>query len=63
MARLLEILQREGMMPEVDDDPLVDPAHILPQTLEFARADNKRVELGLFLVCNRPAGLLRVPPE
>ena len=57
VARLLEILQREGMMPEVDDDPLVDHAYILPQTLEFARADNKHVELGLFLACNCPAGL------
>ena len=57
VARLLEILQRQGMMPEVDDDPLVDPAHILPETFEFAWADNKRVELGLYLARNRPAAL------
>jgi hypothetical protein len=57
VARLLEILQREGMMPQIDDDPLVDPAHELPQTLEFAWADNKRVELGLFVGRNRPGGL------
>jgi hypothetical protein len=33
----------------VDDDPLLDPAHELPPTLEFARVDNKCVELGMFL--------------
>ena len=44
-------------MPQVDDDPLVDLAHKLLQTLEFAQADNKQVELGLFLGRNHFGGL------
>lgn len=44
-------------MAQVDDDPLVDPAHELLQMLEFAWADNKQVELGLFLGRNRPGSL------
>lgn len=49
VARLLEVLQREGALPEVDDDPLLDPEHEATATVEFARADAKRQELAVYL--------------
>ena len=49
VARLLEILQREGALPEVDDDPLQDPENNGAMTVEFGRAEEKRQELGIFL--------------
>jgi hypothetical protein len=49
VARLLEILQRDGMLPEVDADPVEDPTHEAQPTVEFGRADEKRTELGVFL--------------
>jgi hypothetical protein len=49
VARLLDILQQDGMLPEVNDDPIVDTAHEAPPTVDFARADMKRTELGLYL--------------
>jgi hypothetical protein len=48
VVRLLEILQHDGMLPEVDSDPVEDPAHEALPTLEFGRADQKRIELGVF---------------
>jgi hypothetical protein len=49
VARLLEILQCDGMIPNVDDDPVLDPTHEATPTLEFARADVKCTELGVYL--------------
>jgi hypothetical protein len=49
VARLLEILQREGALPEVDDDPLVDPQNKATPTLEFGHSNAKRQELGIYL--------------
>jgi hypothetical protein len=49
VACLLEILQRDGIIPLVDDDPIVDLAHEVGPTLDFARADEKRTELGVYL--------------
>jgi hypothetical protein len=47
VARLVDILQQDGMLPKIDDDPVVDPGHEAPPTVDFARADIKRTELGL----------------
>jgi hypothetical protein len=49
VARLLNILQREGARPEVDDDPLLDPQHDATATVEFRRAEVKRHEFGVYL--------------
>jgi hypothetical protein len=49
VARLLEVLQRDGMILHVDDDPVLDPAHEAQPTMEFGRADMKRIELGVYL--------------
>jgi hypothetical protein len=49
VARLLEILQREGAIPEVDNDPVLDPQNEGAATVEFARAEGKRQELGVYL--------------
>jgi hypothetical protein len=49
VARLLEILQRDGMLPEMDANPVEDPRHEAQPTVEFGRADEKRTELGVFL--------------
>ena len=46
---LLEILQRGGSLPEVDADPVKDPAHEAQPTVEFGRANEKRTQLGVFL--------------
>ena len=47
--RLLEILQHEGALPEVNDDPVVDVEHEAAETVEFARAETKRQELRVYL--------------
>jgi hypothetical protein len=49
VARLLEILQREGALPEVDDDPLPDPQNEATPTMDFGRAEGKCQELGVYL--------------
>jgi hypothetical protein len=49
VARLLEILQRDGMLPKVDVDPVLDPAYEAQPVLEFGRANEKRNELGVIL--------------
>jgi hypothetical protein len=49
VVRLMEILQREGALLEVDDDPLVDPQHEAAPTVEFGRAEAKRQELAVYL--------------
>jgi hypothetical protein len=49
VARLLEILQWDGMIPSVDDDPILDPIHEVEPIQDFARADEKRTELGVCL--------------
>ena len=49
VARLLEVLQRDGVLPEVDSDPVQDPAQEAQPTMEFGRADEKRTHLGVFL--------------
>jgi hypothetical protein len=49
VARLLEILHRDGIIPDVDDVPVLDPAHEVPRTMEFNQAEAKRGELGVFL--------------
>jgi hypothetical protein len=49
VACLIEILQRDGMIEEVDDDPVVDPAHGAARPIDFQRADLKRTELGMYL--------------
>ena len=49
VARLLEILQREGALPEVNDDPVVDVEHEATEIVEFTRAEMKRQELGVYL--------------
>jgi hypothetical protein len=49
VARLLEILQQDGMIPHVDDDPAINPRHEAQPTIEFARVDMKRSELGVYL--------------
>jgi hypothetical protein len=48
VARLLEILQREGALPKVDDDSVLDPDNDRPANLDFDRADAKRQELGVY---------------
>jgi hypothetical protein len=37
------------MIEEVDDDPVVDPAHGAARPIDFQRADLKRTELGMYL--------------
>jgi hypothetical protein len=49
VARLLEILQRDGMIPHVNDDPLVDPIQEGASAMDFVRVDMKRSELGVYL--------------
>jgi hypothetical protein len=49
VARLLEILQREGALPEVDDDPLQDPQNDATETVDFGPSEAKRQELGVYL--------------
>jgi hypothetical protein len=49
VARLFEILQQDGMLPEVDSDPVQDPGHEAAPALEFGRVDEKRTQLGIFL--------------
>jgi hypothetical protein len=49
VARLLEILQRDGLMPEIDSEAVDDPSYAAPPTVEFGRTDQKRSELGVFL--------------
>jgi hypothetical protein len=49
IARLLEILQREEALPEVDNNPVQDPQYEATATVDFARADNKRQELSVYL--------------
>jgi hypothetical protein len=49
VACLLEILQTVGALPQVDDDPILDPQHETTATLEFRRADTKRQELAVYL--------------
>ena len=49
VTRLLDILQRDGALLEVDDDPLVDPENKATPTLEFGHSNVKRQELGVYL--------------
>jgi hypothetical protein len=49
VARLLEILQRDCMIPTVDDDPEVDPNQELQPPQDFERAEEKRTQLGVYL--------------
>ena len=42
VERLLEILQHEGALLEVDDDPIVDLERKAAETVEFIRAETKQ---------------------
>jgi hypothetical protein len=51
--RLLECLQREGMVPTVDDDPDIDE-HLRGQPpTDFNRGEDKRRELSTYLAFQR----------
>jgi hypothetical protein len=53
VARLLEILQCDGIIPHVDDDPLVDPSHEAVPTMDFACTDVKCSEIGVYVGLKR----------
>jgi hypothetical protein len=48
VARLLEILQHNGMILAINDDFQVDPVQEVEPILEFAWANEKRSELGIY---------------
>jgi hypothetical protein len=47
--RLLECLQREGMVPTVDDDPNIDEHPRGQPPADFNRCEDKRRELSTYL--------------
>ena len=49
VARLLKILQCEGALPEVDDNPLQDPKNNGARSVDLGCAEEKCQELGVFL--------------
>jgi hypothetical protein len=53
VSLLLKILQREGMVPEVDDDPEVEAAPLGPPPEDFQHGAAKRTALGMFLTQQR----------
>lgn len=53
VALLLEVLQREGMVPAVDDDLEVEAPPPGPPTQDYARGDLKRTELASYLARQR----------
>jgi hypothetical protein len=46
---MLQVLQREGMALEVDDDPEISPPLPGPPTQDYEWGDLKRAELASFL--------------
>jgi hypothetical protein len=50
---LPQVLQREGMALEVNDDSEVEPPPPGPPTQDFERGDMKRMELVVFLARQR----------
>jgi hypothetical protein len=53
VERLLECLQREGMVPTVDDNPDVEDAVAGQPFAEFERGKDKRKELSTYLAFQR----------
>lgn len=49
MAKFLEILHWDGIIPLVDDDHVLDIGHEVPHTMEVDWAEAKHGELGLYL--------------
>jgi hypothetical protein len=49
VARMLEILQHDRMIPHVDDDPLLDPVHEAAPATDFVRTNIKQTELRMYL--------------
>lgn len=53
MERLLEILQNEGMVADVDDDPIVEAPPPGPPNMDYVQGDQKRAALGTYLANRR----------
>jgi hypothetical protein len=48
-SALIQILQREGMTPTVDDNTEVKPPPVGPPTHDYERGDMKQAELASFI--------------
>lgn len=53
VERLLEVLQNEGMIPEVDDDPIVEAPPPGPPNNDHLEGAAKRTALGMYLAGRR----------